>query len=58
MLKYKTLIKLYVLSRVLICCVQTDTIQVVALLCLLYMHLVDVFLVMNHQRMVMNHLKL
>jgi hypothetical protein len=55
MLKHKILVTLFVLSRVLICSVQTDTIQVVALLCLLYMHLVDIILVMNHQCMVMNH---
>jgi hypothetical protein len=54
MLKHKILVTLFVLSRVLIC---TYTIQVVALLCLLYMYLVDVLLVMNHQWMVMNHVK-
>jgi len=59
MLKYKILIKLFVLSHMLIGCVYGDTIQaeVVVVLCLLVALLV-IFLIINHQCMVVNHLKL
>jgi len=59
MLKYKILIKLFVLSRVLIGCLYGDTIQaeVMVVLCLLAALLV-IFLIINHQCMVVNHLKL
>lgn len=59
MLNYKILIKLFVLSHVLIGCVNGDTIQaeVMVVLCLLVALLVRFFII-NHQCMVVNHLKL
>jgi len=61
MLKYKILVKLFVLSHMLIYCVYGDIIKaevvVLVVLCLLFAMLV-IFLIIKHQCMVMNHLKL
>jgi hypothetical protein len=49
MLKYKILIKLFVMILVLICCVYRDTIQKeVVMLCLLVTQPADTFILMHY----------
>ena len=57
-LKYKILIKLSVLSFVLICRVYGDTYKAERMVLCLLVALLVIFLIINHQCMVVNHLKL